>query len=440
MHDEHGRHASCRLRLVKGIASGAALKTEPINDSKEQDVSQTASTAAPDRADELRAAMVQALREQDAIISEPVAAAVAAVPRHLFAPGESLENAYAPHGIVQVKQDSYGRNLSVMSAAHLQAVMLEQAAIEPGMRVLEVGSGGYNAALIQQLVGPSGHVTTVDIDPDVTSRAYACLSAAGYQHVQVVTADANDGVPDHAPFDRIIVTAGVWDLPPAWLAQMAADGRLVVPLRLRGLTRSIAFDWDGAELISRGYCLAAFVPVQGDGAYDERKVMLRDGIALQTDDPAIDLDAAGLSKALDSVKTESWPGAAWDMPDELDLFVSLNLLRTARLHASEQAIKQRIVEPVALRGVATLVDGDNLAYRLRRTSPSSGEEESGVVAFGPRSEELAYQYAKVLVRWSQSYRRRGAATFRYIPTSSAHGSFPAHSVIKHHGAVKVTWS
>jgi protein-L-isoaspartate(D-aspartate) O-methyltransferase len=106
-------------------------------------VSQTATTAASSGwADELRAALVRTLREQDAIRSGAVAAAVATVPRHLFAPGESLQAAYEPHGIVKVKQGRHGRNLSVMSAAHLQAVMLEQAAIEPGMRVLEVGSGG----------------------------------------------------------------------------------------------------------------------------------------------------------------------------------------------------------------------------------------------------------------------------------------------------------
>ena len=56
------------------------------------------------------------------------------------------------------------------------------------------------------------------------------------------------------------------------------------------------------------------------------------------------------------------------------------------------------------------------------------------------AEELAGQYAEILVRWSESYRRRGAATFRYIPADTARGTFPAHSVIKHHGAVKVTWS
>ncbi len=59
------------------------------------------------------------------------------------------------------KRGAAGRAVSVMSAAPLQAVMLEQAGIEPGMRVLEVGSGGYNAALIQEIVGSSGQVTTV---------------------------------------------------------------------------------------------------------------------------------------------------------------------------------------------------------------------------------------------------------------------------------------
>lgn len=401
---------------------------------------QTANTAIPSEADELRAALLRTLTDEDAIKSVSVGAAIATVPRHLFAPGESLEAAYAPHSTVKVKHDEHGRNLSVMSAAHLQAVMLEQAEIEPGMRVLEVGSGGYNAALIQELVGKTGHVTTMDIDVDVTTRARACLDAAGYERVSVVLADANDGVPDDAPFDRIIVTAGAWDIPPAWIDQLAEDGRLVVPLRLRGLTRSIAFDRDGAELVSRDYCLAAFVPVQGDGAYDERKVILRDGIAMQTDDSAVDLNAAALSKALDTPKVEIWPGAAWDMPDELDLFVTLNLPRAARLHASKEAVSEGIVSRAALLGVATLVSDDTLAYRLRRTNESSGEEESGVIAHGPHAEILADQYAEVLLRWAERYRRRGAATFRYIPTGSGRHPLPEGSVIKRHGAVSVTWS
>jgi protein-L-isoaspartate(D-aspartate) O-methyltransferase len=113
----------------------------------------------------------------------------------------------------------------------------------------------------------------------------------------VVLADADGGVPDGAPYDRIIVTAAAWDIPPSWISQLAPKGRLVVPLRMRGLTRSIAFDPDGSGLISRDYCLAKFVPVQGDGAYDERTVMLGDGIALETDDPDVWPDALALSQA-----------------------------------------------------------------------------------------------------------------------------------------------
>jgi protein-L-isoaspartate(D-aspartate) O-methyltransferase len=172
----------------------------------------TVSNSTVDDPAALRATMVNELREQDAIASEPVAAAFAAVPRHLFAPDATPQAAYAPHGTVIVKRDAQGATLSVMSAAHLQAVMLEQAGIEPGMRVLEVGSGGYNAALIQELVGEDGVVTTVDIDPDVVDRARACLASAGYDRVNVVLGDAEVGVPDGAPYDRIIITAAAWVL------------------------------------------------------------------------------------------------------------------------------------------------------------------------------------------------------------------------------------
>lgn len=92
------------------------------------------------------------------------------------------------------------------------------------MRVLEIGSGGYNAALIAELVGETGQVTTVDIDPDVADRAQSCLAAAGYHRVNVVVADAEGGVPKHAPYDRMIVTVGAWDIPPAWSDQLAEGG------------------------------------------------------------------------------------------------------------------------------------------------------------------------------------------------------------------------
>jgi protein-L-isoaspartate(D-aspartate) O-methyltransferase len=393
----------------------------------------------PAQAGALRAAMVRELHEQGAIRSEPVAAALATVPRHLFAPGEPLEAAYAPQGIVMAKRGPDGLAVSVMSAAHLQAVMLEQAGIEPGMRVLEVGSGGYNAALIQEITGESGQVTTVDIDADITDRARACLDAAGYDGVNVVLADAEGGVPEGAPYDRIIVTAAAWDIPPAWISQLTERGRLIVPLRMRGLTRSIAFDRDGDGLVSRDYCLARFVPVQGDGAYEERKVMLRDGIAIQTDDPDVRLDAGALGEALDSPGLECWSGAAWDLPDELELFLTASLPHVARLHASQAVIDQGIIAQSALMGVTALTVGDSFAYRVKRPDESTGGYESGVIAHGPQAGSLAGQYTDVLRRWARDYCRRGAALFRYLPGDAAPVPLPRGAIAKRHGVVTISW-
>jgi protein-L-isoaspartate(D-aspartate) O-methyltransferase len=383
--------------------------------------------------------MVRELREQGAVKSELVAAAFATVPRHLFAPGEPLEAAYAPQGIVMAKRGPDGLALSVMSAPHLQAVMLEQAGIEPGMRVLEVGSGGYNAALIQEITGGSGQVTTVDIDADITDRAGACLAAAGYDGVNVVLADAEDGVPGRAPYDRIIVTAGTWDIPPAWMSQLAAGGRLIVPLRMRGLTRSIAFGRDGAGLVSHDYCLARFVPMQGDGAYDERKVILRDGIVIQTDDPDVRLDAAALCGALDTPGLQRWSGASWDLPDELELFLTDKLPLAGRLHASEAVIDQGIIAQSARLGVTALITGDSFAYRVKRANESTGGYESGVIAHGPQAGRLAGQYTDVLRQWARDYHRRGAALFRYLPRDAAPVPLPDGAIAKRHGVVTISW-
>ena len=183
----------------------------------------------------LRAELASALRDRGAIRTDSVARAFRTVPRHIFAPEVPAATAYADDSVI-TKRDAHGMAMSSVSAPWLQAMMLEQAGIRPGMRCLEIGSGGYNAALMAELAGESGQVTTVDIDPEITGRAARCLAAAGYGQVRVVLADAENGVPDHAPYDRIIVTAGAWDIPPAWSGQLSPGGRLVVPLRMPGST------------------------------------------------------------------------------------------------------------------------------------------------------------------------------------------------------------
>ena len=91
----------------------------------------------------LRAAMVNALRDLDAIGSDRIAAAFSVVPRHLFAPGEPLERVYDINTTLAPKTDASGEELSVVSAPHIQAFELGQAQIESGMNVLEVGTVLY---------------------------------------------------------------------------------------------------------------------------------------------------------------------------------------------------------------------------------------------------------------------------------------------------------
>ena len=123
-------------------------------------------------ADALRAMMVGELRNLGAIGSESVADAVRVVPRHLFAPpNEPLNRVYAPTTAIVTKRNADGAATSSLSELHIQATMLEQAEIRPGMRVLEIGTGGYNAALIAELAGEAGQVTSVDIDADIVANA-----------------------------------------------------------------------------------------------------------------------------------------------------------------------------------------------------------------------------------------------------------------------------
>ncbi|OZV73087.1 methyltransferase, FxLD system [Micromonospora echinospora] len=384
----------------------------------------------------LRTAMVAEL-SADTIRSEAVAAAFSVVPRHLFAPGESLDVVYDSNTPLVTKTGSDGTALSSVSAAHIQAVMLEQAEIEPGMRVLEIGSGGYNAALIAELVGPQGAVTSVDIDPEIVARARACLQTAGYDRVRVVQADAEYGVPEQAPYDRIIVTVGAWDIPPAWIAQLSEHGRIVVPLRFAGLSRCVAFDLAEGRLVSHSYCLGGFVPMQGAGTYSETLVPINGEATLRMDGPDPGFDVPALRKAVHAPRIERWSGAAFDMPDELELFVVTSASHVPFLYASQQLVDQGVFSPAVIYGTAAVVEGGSFAYRTKRENEGLGGWESGVYAYGPQAEAVADRYVGLLRRWAADFRRRGAARIEYLPTSA--GVPDGWYVPKRHGAVAVSW-
>lgn len=390
----------------------------------------------------LREAMVGELRALGVIRSDAVAAAVGAVPRHLFAPGEPLERAYAAKTILHTKHNERGVAVSMVSAPDIQAMMLEQAEIKPGMRVLEIGSGGYNAALIAELIGQTGQVTTVDIDPEVADRAARYLTAAGYNEVNVVLADAAGGVPQHAPYDRVIATTSAWDIPPAWTDQLAEGGHLVVPLRIRGLTRSVVFERDRDRLVSRGYELCSFVPMQGMGTPSERLVSLNgDQVSLRVDDDQL-VDATGLREALSQPRVTAWSGVTASETgrfDGLHLWLAMNLPNFGVLTATKEAVERGVVAHAWALGMPTAFDGTSFAYLgLSPLTHNQTTREFGAHAHGPRAEELAHQVVRHVQSWDGSSL---SAHIEVYPVGTQDDQLPraAHVLDKKHTRVVISW-
>lgn len=117
---------------------------------------------------------------------------------------------------------------SSSSAPEVMLRMLAALDLGPGMRVLEIGTGsGYNAALLAELAGV-GNVVTVEIDESLADHARRALDASGHP-VEVVVADGASGHPPGAPYDRVIVTAAVHEVPYAWIEQTRPGGLVLVP-------------------------------------------------------------------------------------------------------------------------------------------------------------------------------------------------------------------
>ncbi|WP_238598023.1 methyltransferase, FxLD system [Saccharothrix sp. ALI-22-I] len=405
----------------------------------------TQSDTEPAGPDELRLRMIDQLRTLSALRGAPVAEAFAAVPRHVFAPEVTPEQAYAANKSVVTKRGPDGAALSSVSAPAIQAAMLEQADLRPGMRVLEIGSGGYNAALLAEIVGPAGHVVSVDIDGDVVERAPRLLAEAGYPAVRVVHGDAEHPIPDEEPFDRIIVTVGAWDLPPAWWEQLVEGGRIVVPLLMRGTTRTVALDKVEGRLVDRDHQRAGFVAMQGLGAHEETFLSIADGeqVGLRIDGPA-DTDAALLADALRGPRTEAWSGVevgGTEPFDDLDLFLATRPGRFGLLQALQPAVEAKLVSGWARWGAPTRYSDTGFAYRVTRRVPDTDRAEFGVFAHGPDAAALADQVVADIRTWDREHRHSGhRAHITVYPAATPDEALPAGFVMdRRHTRVIVTW-
>jgi protein-L-isoaspartate(D-aspartate) O-methyltransferase len=452
--------------------------------------------------------MTAMLRAGGEIRTDAVVEAFRAVPRHLFVPDVSLALAYADT-VVPTKFDPGGDAISALSQPAIVAVMLEQLEAGSGMRVLEIGAGtGYNAALLAQLVGGDGRVVTVDVDEDVVEGARRHLAEAGAvmeasaqqeqeqeqeqerelgqqqererererelgqqqeqereqrqqqelrrQHadVELVLGDGALGYEPAAPYDRIIATVAAADVPSAWLAQLAPDGKIVLPLRIRGgVTRSVVVEREpdspnapNARWRGSGLEVCSFMPLRGIADDPRREIDLaRDGMVSVTVFAEQHAEP-DLVRVLEYGGEERFTGV-WFVEGEsfsdLDIYLTCALPGgLSRLSVTGAAVESGIVRPQFRWGSVCTVDGDSLAYlTLRRSNDAEvlGDRwEVGVVGHGPRGAELADEVAAHVAEWDA--RMRGAEAVLHIAQGADRERLTGRFVVdKPAGRIAIDW-
>ncbi|WP_435212005.1 methyltransferase, FxLD system [Streptomyces sp. bgisy034] len=346
--------------------------------------------------------------------ASPVEAAIRNVPRHRFLPGIALADAYDPMQAPVTKRAPSGQATSSVSAPWLQAVMLRDADLLPGDTVIEVGSGGYNAALAQELVGPHGTVISIDIDPFVTDRAQRFLDDTGYHHVRVHLGDGEQApaqLAKPASVHALIATVEARDIPPAWINCLAEGGRLVVPLRIHGYTWSIPFTKRDGILTADSYTVCGFVPLQGPGRRPDHTVRLRGGeISVRFAD-GTPTDTSPLEAALGMPRTERWTGVTipGNTPfDMLMLWLATHVDNGFARLAVDADLDTGVLKRPGGWDTAALIRDSSLAHLVTRKllPDSSGTSlwEFGIHAHGPHADALADTMAGLVTAWDATAR------------------------------------
>jgi protein-L-isoaspartate(D-aspartate) O-methyltransferase len=168
-----------------------------------------------------RMRMVEDQIRRRGVMDERVLRAMGRVPRHLFIPLRDRDFAYGDYPV------AIGLGQTI-SQPYIVAYMTEVLGLESQDKVLEIGTGsGYQAAVLAEIVR---EVYTVELLPELASRADKLLQELGYRNIQVRQGDGYKGWIDHAPYDAIIVTAAPPEVPSALLQQLKIGGRMVIPV------------------------------------------------------------------------------------------------------------------------------------------------------------------------------------------------------------------
>ncbi|GGW09129.1 MULTISPECIES: methyltransferase, FxLD system [Streptomyces albovinaceus subgroup] len=366
--------------------------------------------------------------------SPRVQAALRAVPRHRFLPEAPLASAYDDDIAVATVRDEGGAVVSSVSAPWLQADMAEQLRLEPGMQVLEVGSGGYNAELLANIVGDRGRVVTVDLDPFVVRRAQRLCAEAGSGRVTAVLGDGSRGAPGHVPpggFDAVIITHTTTDLAPAWREQLAKGGRLVVPLDVGGYTRAITLVRRGDVLHAEHWTFCGFVGDRGAAARTVPTAVLAGGEVTVRWELGTEGNTTGLEGALSGERYELSTGlvvAGQFNFETLQLFAATTLAGFCRLSVPLGS------ELVTQQDAAAIVTDGSLAY-LTHVKIADGPDtadwraEFFIHAYGVAGPALAKRFAACVRTWDREVRESWYPPLSIHPAGTPDDQLPPGDLV-----------
>lgn len=187
-----------------------------------------------------------------------VLSAMQKIERHLFVP-ESLQNeAYGDYPL------PIGENQTI-SQPYMVASMTEELKLTPEDKVLEIGTGsGYQTAVLAEI---AREVYSVERMQKLAEEARTRLNTMGYENVVITESDGSEGLPEHSPYDAIIVTAGAKTVPQPLLQQLRENGRLVIPVGERLVQTLMKFTKINSEIRQEKLFDCMFVPLIGENGW-----------------------------------------------------------------------------------------------------------------------------------------------------------------------------
>jgi len=200
----------------------------------------------------LREQMVESQIKARGITDERVLDAMRKVPRHRFIPSNLLHDAYADYPL------PIGEGQTI-SQPYIVAYMSEQLEIEPQHKILEIGTGsGYQTAVLAEL---TPKVFSIEYFQGLASQAAQRLHEMGYLSIKVKQGDGNEGWPEEAPFNGIILTCAPPDIPLELTRQLAEGGKMILPVGYQGVQELVLIKKEQGKLYRKFLLPVAFVPM-----------------------------------------------------------------------------------------------------------------------------------------------------------------------------------